>query len=690
VSAPGGGGPELQAAYDATPVPVVVILDGVFVYANEAADAFKGEPLVGLDVLAQIHPDDQPAAIERLTGLLEGGSLESALVLRIATARGWVWAEVTGFLVAWGGVQAVQAVVVDLQGRKAAAKVTPRADLDASAALFKTVISSLAEGLIVLGADGNPRTWNQASLDLLSLTEDELSRLDPTVALDVCTSSGEPLGIGGLPAAAHRLASVDTIGETTVGYRHGDGPRRWLSCATRPLPDGSTVVSFHDITTEKETADRFAHLARYDQLTGLPNRSLALERLTSALRRAERGAAGTTAVLFIDLDSFKRVNDTLGHAAGDELLVAVAERLRRAVRPEDVIARFGGDEFVLVAEGLEGVAGARALADRVCASAHPPVRLGAHDVTVSASVGIAIAAPGDTAEGLLAQADIALYRAKALGRSRHELFDETMRSSAVRRLEMEGDLRRAIAARALHVLYQPLIRPATGEVAMFEALVRWDHPALGSLQPDEFVALAEDTGMIAALGEVVLAEALADVRRWHAAGATVPVAVNLSARQLDDPDLVESVRAAVDAAQVDPSWLEIEITENAMEDPTPGALAALRSLRALGVRLSMDDFGIGSSSLAALRTLPVDSVKLDRRFQDGVETDPAARAILQAVLQLVHALGLVAVAEGVESAAQLTILADLGFDLVQGFHLAPAMAAADVPAFVAARRRAGG
>jgi predicted signal transduction protein with EAL and GGDEF domain len=306
-------------------------------------------------------------------------------------------------------------------------------------------------------------------------------------------------------------------------------------------------------------------------------------------------------------------------------------------------------------------------------------------VSVTASVGIAMAAPGETADSLLAQADIALYRAKTRGRARYELFDETMRARALRRVELEADLRRAITLRALRVLYQPQIAIATGAVAGFEALVRWEHPELGALEPQEFVALAEDTGLITPLGAVVLAEALAATRTWHEAGVDVPVAVNLSGRQLDEPGLADAVARAIRDAAIDPSWLTLEITESALTEPSHGAMECLDRLRGLGIRLAMDDFGTGSSSLAALRTLPVHSVKLDRRFQSGIESDPAARAVVAAVLQLVHALGLSAVAEGVESAEQLAALEDLGCELVQGYFLAPAMEADAVVGFCRAR-----
>lgn len=667
VSEPGDA---FRGLLDRTPVPVVVIGgDARIVYQNAAAVAFKGASMIGTEAADHVHPDDWPPAAERLAQLLAGGEREQALILRAATGRGFVWSEVTGVAVTWEGQPAVQAVIVDLHGRGPADATGTG---DASASLYRTVVSSLSEGLVVLASDGRPLTWNQAALALLQISEDQLRGLDPDLTLSLLGDDGTPLPIQDIPSAAAVLADRPDLTDTVVGYRRPGGPQRWLSCTTRALPDGSVVASFQDVTAEKDAAARLSHLARYDQLTGLPNRALGLERLASAVARIRRGSP-QLAVLFIDLDDFKRVNDTLGHAAGDELLVTVADRLRRAVRPGDTVSRFGGDEFVLIAESINGVLGAEALADRVCAATRPPVQLGHHSVSVTASIGIALAAPGDTPDTLLAQADAALYRAKSSGRSCHALFDASMRARALRRLELEDDLRRAIDLRALHVVYQPYVAIATRRVAGFEALVRWDHPELGALEPAEFVALAEDTGMITALGAVVLEEALDAVTAWHEQGVDVPVGVNVSGRQMDDPRLVDSVVSAVTSRGIDPAWLLLEITESALTEPTPRAVEALDRLRQAGIRLALDDFGTGSSSLAALRSLPVDTVKLDRRFLAGIDTDPAARAVVAAVVQLVRALGLTAVAEGVESASQLEVLAELGCALAQGYHLSPAV-----------------
>jgi diguanylate cyclase (GGDEF)-like protein len=443
------------------------------------------------------------------------------------------------------------------------------------------------------------------------------------------------------------------------------------------------VASFRDVTDLKVAEANLSQLARYDQLTGLPNRRLCLERLASAAARVRRAGEPDLAVLFLDLDGFKHVNDRLGHAAGDELLVVIADRIRKVLRPTDLVARFGGDEFVVVAEPIAGVAGAEALARRVGDAVRPPVQLGHVVVQVTASTGIALAGPGDTADALLAQADTALYRAKDHGRDRFELYDERMRARARRRIDLEADLRRAIATGGLEVHFQPEVALADGRIAAFEALVRWGHPELGALEPEEFVALAEDTGLIGSLGAAVLGEAFGACARWHRIGHAARVAVNLSGRQLGHPGLVEQLAAAMETAGVEPAWVVFEVTETALQEPGVAALDALRRLRELGCAVALDDFGVGSSTLAALQDLPVDLVKLDRRFLERVPEDAAATAVVRACVQLAHARGLQLIAEGVEREEQRALLADLGCDLVQGYAVGRPMAEVDLVRLVA-------
>jgi diguanylate cyclase (GGDEF)-like protein/PAS domain S-box-containing protein len=424
---------------------------------------------------------------------------------------------------------------------------------------------------------------------------------------------------------------------------------------------------------------QLAHQALHDPLTGLPNRTLFLDRLGHVLAR-RRPPGEAVAVLFVDLDRFKVVNDSLGHAAGDQLLVALAERLRHALRPADTVARFGGDEFTILCESVADAAQAAAIAARVGELIAQPFAIeGEDDVVLTASVGISLSAGGpdtgaDRPETMLRDADAAMYRAKERGRARHELFDEQMRAGAVQRLQLEQWLRRAIERDELRVHFQPEVRLADGRVEAVEALLRWQHPERGLLLPADFLALAEETGLIVPVGAWVLTEAC----RWAArltgagpGGSSPGVWVNLSARQLAMPDLTGTVAEALAGAGIAPDRLCLEITESALMEDAEATLATLRSLKDLGVGLAVDDFGTGYSSLSYLRRFPVDFIKVDRSFVDGLGHDPEDTAIVAAVVGLAHSLGLVPVAEGIETAGQLAELRRLGCELGQGHLFAP-------------------
>ncbi|MGZ6976523.1 MAG: putative bifunctional diguanylate cyclase/phosphodiesterase, partial [Acidimicrobiia bacterium] len=392
------------------------------------------------------------------------------------------------------------------------------------------------------------------------------------------------------------------------------------------------------------------------------------------LARADRRHS-TSAVLFLDLDRFKVVNDSLGHDAGDELMTKLSTRLCAAVRPGDTVARFGGDEFTVLCDDLS-IAGARHeaidVAQRLLDVIEAPIQLNGEDQHLSASIGIAIAGPGDSPETLLRDADAAMYRAKADGKGRWELFDEAMRSSARSRLETENALHRALERDQLRIFYQPIIELAGGTCSGAEALLRWQHPDRGLVAPDAFIDLAEETGLIVPIGMWVLEEACRQLMEWRASGqvsSTFSMAVNLSARQLAQADLVGSVAAALERTGAPPEQVCLEITESVLMAET--TIEAIDALRALGVRLSIDDFGTGYSSLGYLRRFPVDSVKVDRSFVDGLGTESEDSAIVAAVVGLGHALGLSVVAEGVETELQLAELGALGCDRAQGFFFSP-------------------
>jgi diguanylate cyclase (GGDEF)-like protein len=448
--------------------------------------------------------------------------------------------------------------------------------------------------------------------------------------------------------------------------------------------DGQWLQSAADLLASALDRERSEALVRHqslhDALTGLPNRALFYDRVGHAFSRAERDGTDV-AVLLLDVDQFKTINDSLGHEAGDDLLVALSTRLLDVTRSSDTVARLGGDEFVVLCE-VESEAEAFAIADRIALAWEQPIRVGAGgEVFVSASVGIAVAHEQQSPEKMLREADAAMYRAKESGRGRSELFDEDMRQRAFERLRMESDLRRAVEREQFLVHYQPIFDLAAGRLIGVEALVRWERPGRGIVGPGEFIGLAEETGLIASLGRWVLDRATADVSAWRDSdpkAADLRVTVNVSGHQLARPEFLDEVRAALRRSGLAPGNLGLEITESVLMNDVSPARSTLEALRALGVRVLLDDFGTGYSSLARLKGFPVDAIKIDRSFVDGLGSEDEDAAIVGAIVEIADSLGVEAIAEGVEQPDQLARLRELGASAAQGYLFAAPMPAEEL------------
>ena len=432
--------------------------------------------------------------------------------------------------------------------------------------------------------------------------------------------------------------------------------------------------------------DQLARQAFRDSLTSMPNRALFMDRLSHALTRTERRGE-QLAVLFLDLDRFKVVNDSLGHSVGDQLLVGVSQRLAACLRPEDTIARLGGDEFAILLEDVKDDRAPTSVADRLTAELQQPFKVEGREVIITVSIGIAMStAKRMTPEDILRDADLAMYHAKGKGKARYEVFDKSMNAPAQERMDLELDLRNAVTRGEFILHYQPVVELPSGRITEVEALVRWKHPQRGLLFPADFVGLSEETGLIVPLGRWVLHEACRQTRQWQLASpdTNLAISVNISARQLQQPGLVEEIAAVLRETRLDAAALRLEITETVVMHDAPTTLAKLEALKALGVQLAIDDFGTGYSSLGYLKRFPVDTLKIDRSFVKGIGDDVEDSAIVRAVITVAKSLNLSVTAEGIETAEQLDHLRALGCDHGQGYFFAKPMASDRVPALLLA------
>ena len=665
-------------------------LDGRILQANPAFCRMVGHDQDALhDVrdLSLNHPDERCQRAENLRRAVAGEAWARQVDERYRHADGrYVWAQTSAVLVrdVAGRPLYFLSQVVDVTERRQATE------------FLRAVLHNIADGVVACDTEGRLVFSNAAAEGLPGLPVEGLAPAGWTVnpaLLD--PGANRPITARDLPLQL-ALDGVE-VRDVEIVAVQPDGERRILLNNGQAIVDAGghrfgAVVVMRDATASKRAEAALNHLALHDPLTALPNRVLLLDRMGQALSRIER-RPGSVAALFLDLDRFKVINDSLGHNLGDELLVTIARRLRSVVRPSDTVARLGGDEFVVLCEDVADSQDVIALSDRIRAAVAAPCLLGDRDndeVVMSASVGIVIANDSHIRpDHLLRDADTAMYAAKQRGRARHEVFDEAFRAQAVGRLQIENDLRRAIDRGQLRVHYQPIIDLQLGRITGAEALVRYEDPVRGLVGPDEFLDVAEESGLIVPLGAWVLREACRQARQWQGAAGDhdVQISVNLAARQLTRTSLVEVLEETLAQHDLPLGTLALELTESALMEGALSNPAILQRLKDAGARLGIDDFGTGYSSLTYLRRFPVDFIKIDRSFVHGLGSDPGDTAIVKAVISLGKALGLLTVAEGVETVRQLEQLRGLDCDQAQGYHFGRPLPAPAITKLLAARPR---
>ncbi len=545
-----------------------------------------------------------------------------------------------------------------------------RPDLEAENVLLRTAIDRLPHGLCMFDGEDRLLLCNRRYGEVWGLAEALLQPGTPFAEIIAAVPATET------EASRAARPQPGTTGVRRREWRLADG--RVIEVVVTRLADGSCVAVHEDVTSQREAAERIAFFAHHDALTALPNRAVLREELGRLLQRRAHGE--DLALLYIDLDRFKRVNDSHGHATGDGLLREVAARLRACARKTDLVARLAGDEFAIVQCGAPQPGASRALARRVIDALTAPIELAGLPLHIGASVGVAVAPfDGEDADSLLRNADLALYRAKADGRGTLRYYEPDMDRRARERRALEAELRQALDGGQFELAYQPQLRLADGALCGVEALLRWNHPQRGRVSPAEFVPLAEDTGLIVPIGRWVLAQACRDAAGWPPA---LRVAVNVSAVQFRKGVLLRDVVDALRSSGLPPRRLEVEITESVMLAEPEHAIGLLGRLRELGVHVAMDDFGTGYSSLSTLHSFPFDRLKIDRSFVAGLECDDGARSIVRAVAGLGRSLGIATTVEGVETEAQLEIARREGCSEVQGYLYSPPRPAHEITALL--------
>jgi diguanylate cyclase (GGDEF)-like protein/PAS domain S-box-containing protein len=616
------------------------------------------------------HPDGDAWLAQRLACHRDPqGPL--ALELRLRDGR---WLAISEFRTPDGGTVTMYTDISESKRRQRAVEEGERR--------LRATMNSVIDGILTVTEAGTVESANPAAARIFGYEAEQM--IGRRLADLVGTAGPLDLERAPTPVAITALPGQSLL--EMVGRRANDGATFPLELSVTELDlDGprTFIVTLRDITARKEAADLVLYHATHDALTGLPNRALFGDRLTDALKHSAR-RGDMLAVLFLDLDRFKMINDTLGHGVGDALLVALSRRLRASVRDEDTVARMGGDEFIFIMRGLKSADDAVKPAQKILEAIRPPFHINGQELYVTASIGIGLYPPdGLGADQLLRSADMALYRAKERGRNRLQLHNPMLNVRVYEQMVLEKHLRRALERNQFALLYQPQIALDSGQVVGVEALIRWQHPELGLIPPDEFVPLAEENGLIEALGIWVLRAACQQYRTWREARLPgLRLAINMSARQFQRSGLEQRIRDVLGDTGMDARWLELELTESVLMQEGDHAAGLLGNLSEMGISLALDDFGTGYSSLSYLKRFPISRVKIDRSFVCDINTNEGDAALARAVIAMAHGLGVEVLAEGIESLEQLAILRRYGCDEGQGYFLGRPVAPSEVPRLV--------
>ncbi len=630
-----------------------------------------------------VHPDDHPEARRLTSEYFEQGEGGSNLY-RWRTKDGrslWMESHVEVIKDTEDKPIGLRGVSIDVTDRVRAERGRKESD-----ELFRLMIEGVKDyGIFTMDPDGIIITWNDGAQRMYQYTEQEIIGQHASVLYSQDSLRRDEFE-NELREAAKGGKSINE----SLRQRKDGSAFLAEAISTALYDENNNLRGFarvvRDITERAEAEETIRHQALHDPLTGLPNRKALEERIEVLIKQANRHHT-KIAVLFLDLDRFKNINDSLGHLIGDMLLKEVASRFRSIIRAEDTVARLGGDEFVITLSDIDNSGDVIKVAKKIIESMQVPMQIGQHSLRVTSSIGVAIfPSDGKDIYGLLKNADTALYRAKELGRNRYQFFNQTMNVQASERLTLENSLHNAIEAGELELFYQPIVDVKTHRLASVEALIRWNHPKLGKIYPNEFIPLAEEIGVIFPIGEWVLRTSCNQLRTWQEQGIGVrSVSINLSARQFSEPKLIDSVKAIVQESGVAMNALEFEITEGIAMENLDRTVNILRYLKQMGINIAIDDFGMGYSSLNYLKRFPLHSLKIDKSFVRHAITNSQDATIIRTIIAMAHSLGLKVVAEGVETEQQLSFLKQLDCDRVQGYYLGMPMPAHELPIWLSAR-----